>query len=497
MTLRIKILLGYGVAFALMGLVVAWGVINLISLGKASNAILDENYRSILAAHHMLNALERQDSAILLTFLGDSKMGIAQFRQNDANFLEWLTRAKGNITIQGESELVYSIDTNYQSYRQLYSKMTEFREIDTSSLPESLKIYKDSVYPLFIQIRDKCTQLLNLNEHTMYDASTKAEKVAAYAIWSTLFVAVSSFIIALSFSLFISERITNPVKKLIDASRQLSSGNYEVQLPVNTHDEIGTLADEFNQMASQLKDYNEMTINKEVERMKGEFIMALSHELRTPLTSMGMSIELLMEHAIDSLAEKDQELLKVTQEEIDRMKILVNDLLELSKSESGNIKMEFESVPVNTLFEHVQSIFKGQSQMKHVTLAVSSKLPINSDDALLPNVRADANKITWVLSNLISNALRYVQEGGMIELMATKMGRNIHISVHDNGPGIPHEYQKKIFQKFIQVKGRSPGGSGLGLAICKEIVRAHGGNIWVESEPGKGSTFTLTLAMYN
>ncbi len=141
--------------------------------------------------------------------------------------------------------------------------------------------------------------------------------------------------------------------------------------------------------------------------------------------------------------------------------------------------------------------------MKRVNLSVSSKLPINSDnsdnsdDDLLPNVRADANKITWVLSNLISNALRYVQEGGMIELMAARMGRNIHISVRDNGPGIPHEYQTKIFQKFVQVKGRSPGGSGLGLAICKEIVRAHGGNIWVESELGKGSTFTFTLAMYN
>lgn len=497
MSLKKKILLGYGVSFALMGLVVAWGVINLVSLGKASNAILHENYRSILAAHNMLNSLERQDSAMLLTFLGDSKMGIAQFRKNDANFLQWLARAKGNITINGESELVHSIDTDYESYRQLYSRITELREIDTSSLPAALKIYKGSVYPLFVQIRDTCTQLLNLNEKTMYSASTRAEQVADRAIWSTVFVALSAFIIALSFSLFISERIVRPVRRLIDASKKLSSGNYNVLVPVETIDELGTLAGEFNLMASQLKDYNEMTINKEVERMKTEFIMALSHELRTPLTSMGMSVDLLMEHAIGSLAEKDQELLKVTQEEIDRMKALVNDLLELSKSESGNIKLEFESVSINTLFDHVQSIFKGQSQMKQVTLAVSSKLPINSDEALLPNVRADANKITWVLSNLISNALRYVQEGGMIELMATRTGRNIHISVHDNGPGIPHEYQKKIFQKFVQVKGQSTGGSGLGLAICKEIVRAHGGTIWVESEPGKGSTFTFTLAIYN
>ncbi|KJR44066.1 two-component sensor kinase, partial [Candidatus Magnetoovum chiemensis] len=190
-----------------------------------------------------------------------------------------------------------------------------------------MKIYKDSVYPLFIKIRDTCSQLLNLNEKTMYSASIKAEQVATHAIWSTLFVALFAFIIALSFSLLISENIIRPVRRLIDASKILSLGNYNILVPVETIDEIGTLAQEFNQMASQLKDYNEMTINKEVERMKSEFIMALSHELRTPLTSMGMSVDLLMEHAIGSLPEKDQELLKVTQEEIDRMKALVNDLL--------------------------------------------------------------------------------------------------------------------------------------------------------------------------
>ena len=104
----------------------------------------------------------------------------------------------------------------------------------------------------------------------------------------------------------------------------------------------------------------------------------------------------------------------------------------------------------------------------------------------MPDVRADANKITWVLTNLISNALRYVSKGGHIGLLAHRIGPHIHISVRDDGPGIPPVYQSKIFQKFVQVKGREPGGTGLGLAI-KEIVRAHGGAIWVEPSVGKGS----------
>jgi NtrC-family two-component system sensor histidine kinase KinB len=98
-----------------------------------------------------------------------------------------------------------------------------------------------------------------------------------------------------------------------------------------------------------------------------------------------------------------------------------------------------------------------------------------------------------VLTNLISNALRYVSEGGHIHVMAKKVGEQVHLSVRDDGPGIPPEYQTKIFQKFVQVKGRGAGGTGLGLAICKEIVRAHGGMIWVESILGQGSTFTFTV----
>jgi NtrC-family two-component system sensor histidine kinase KinB len=394
----------------------------------------------------------------------------------------------------------------------------------------------------------------------------------------------------------------------MEASRKISAGDYAVQVPVETDDELGRLAGEFNQMAAQLGQYHEMNIDqiiseknkgeailssiedglvvfdtalkvtginpagrrmldlefsevttlvcddilpspnvremirrtvetgvqpdvpeeqriitlqkgdhslhyhfsvtpirgrdrnlsgivlllrdvtrlKEVERLKSEFIMAASHELRTPLTGMGMSVDLLLEHAAQGLAEKDRELLQAAHEEVHRMKALVNDLLDLSKIEAGKIELEFENVAVQNLFENVQEVFKGQAEMKQVKLTSE----LTGD---LPKVRADANKVTWVLTNLISNALRYVRQAGQIQIVAKKIGSHVHLSVRDDGPGIPPEYQSRIFQKFVQVKGRQSGGTGLGLAICKEIVRAHGGAIWVESSPGQGSTFTFTL----
>ncbi len=608
MTLKKKILVGYGVAFALMGLVIAWAVMNLVSLGKATHAILRENYRSILAAENMIDALERQDSGMLLIFLGEPEKGISQFRENEVVFLEWLARAKDNITIQGEAELVQSIEVNYEKYRRRFSLLADLTGAKKPLAEPSLNIYHKSVYPLFAQVRETCVQLRHLNEQTMYAASVQAGWVAKRAIWSTVFVAASALIVALIFSLLLAERIVRPLRDFMEASRKISAGDYAIQVPVETGDELGHLAGEFNQMAAQLGKYHQMNIEeiiseknkgeailssiedglvvfdtglkvtginpaarkildlefadcktlgcadilpdpnvcemirktvkmgvqpnvpdeqrvitfsgekgsrhylfsvtpirgrerslsgivlllrditrlKEVERLKSEFIMAASHELRTPLTSMGMSIDLLMEHVAQGLAEKDRDLLHAAHEEVHRMKALVNDLLDLSRLEAGKIELEFESVPVSNLFDRVQEVFKGQMDMKEVTFTSD----VSGD---LPSVRADANKIIWALTNLISNALRYVSKGGHIQLMARRVGPQVHLSVRDDGPGIPPEYQSRIFQQFVEVKGQEASGTGLGLTICKEIVRAHGGAIWVESTPGQGSTFTFTV----
>jgi NtrC-family two-component system sensor histidine kinase KinB len=231
----------------------------------------------------------------------------------------------------------------------------------------------------------------------------------------------------------------------------------------------------------------DITRMKEVERLRNDFLMAASHELRTPLTSIGMSIDLLMENVAPKLEEKERDLIYTAREEVLRMKALTSDLLDLSKIESGKITLDLDNVPVRAFFNQVKETFKNQLEMKNISL--TSQLPEN-----MPAVEADENKIMWVLSNLVANALRYVPDGnGHIRLSADRVGQYIHLSVSDNGPGIPLEYQSKIFHKFVQVSGQESGGTGLGLAICKEIVRAHRGTIWVDSSPGKGSTFTFTL----
>ncbi len=231
----------------------------------------------------------------------------------------------------------------------------------------------------------------------------------------------------------------------------------------------------------------DITRFRELDRLKSEFVMAASHELKTPLTSIGMSIALLKEKSLAKLNSTESELLNAADEEVQRLKALVNDLLDISRIEAGKMPIEFDKVQIEPVLQKAVNVLKNQAEEKNIEL--SYNLPAD-----LPDIKADVNKITWVLTNLISNSLRYTDKGGYIRLSAEQAGSQLYISVSDNGAGIPYEYQSRIFDKFVQVKTeKALGGSGLGLSICREIVRAHGGTIWVESQPGKGSIFTFTV----
>jgi NtrC-family two-component system sensor histidine kinase KinB len=229
----------------------------------------------------------------------------------------------------------------------------------------------------------------------------------------------------------------------------------------------------------------------ELDRLKSEFVMTASHELRTPLTSIGMSVDMLLESAAPKLTDKEKELLTVCHEEVQRLRALVNDLLDLAKIEAGKLELAFEPVSPGLLCGQAVAIMKTQAETRNLELT----LAVPAD---LPEVLADPTKIEWVLVNLLGNAIRYTQPGGHIGLKGERVGGQVHFSVSDDGEGVPYKLQSRIFDKFVQVKrAGSPEGSGLGLAICKEIVRAHRGTIWVDSTPGHGSTFTFTLPLVN
>lgn len=608
MKLRTKILAGYGSTLLLVILVCGWGVVNLRRLGKASEAILRENYRSILAAENMIDAIERQDSATLLILLGDKEKGTDQFWANEVVFLQWLGRAKDNITIPGEQPLILSLETRYKTYINAVSELQNHKSTQT---PIPVDYYYETVFPLFESVRQNSTELRELNQETMVSASERTQRLSHQAILSMTLTGGTAAGLGLAFSLLLSTRLVQPLRKMTHATEQIAQGDYDVTITVNSDDELGLLARGIMTMSQNLKEFHALNVNqviaekqrseaiirsmsdglvvidaefkviainpmataildatqkqtkgshfldifnhqslykylkataqtgkppqlsenesvfsketdnqsqyykfaitpvktedgtmlgvvlllqdvtkiKELDRLKSEFVATASHELRTPLTGMAMSLNLLLESSQDKLPEREQTLLNAAVEDVERLRILVNDLLDLSKIESGHIEMEFTTVEIKLLIEKAISMLMIQAEEKQIELI--SQIPSHID-----LVKADFTKISWVLTNLIANALRYTDKGGHIQVSAEQKGDRVYLSVTDEGVGIPWEYQFKIFDKFVQVKAdKDLGGTGLGLAICKEIVKAHGGNIWVDSTPGEGSRFTFTLPL--
>jgi NtrC-family two-component system sensor histidine kinase KinB len=233
----------------------------------------------------------------------------------------------------------------------------------------------------------------------------------------------------------------------------------------------------------------DVTQFKELDKMKSDFMAAVSHEFRTPLTSINMSVDILRQKLLGDLTKGQEELLDASKQDCDRLNKLVKELLQLSKLESGKLETKEEKLNltevINSALHPMQLPFKD----KGVTLKfyASPSLPI---------FIGDAQQISWVISNLVTNALKYTDAGGIVEVKAEGKGKEIVIEVSDTGKGIPNEYLDKIFDKFVQVKQTldpTPGSVGLGLSIVKEIVEMYGGKITVKSELNKGTTFTIHL----
>ncbi len=227
---------------------------------------------------------------------------------------------------------------------------------------------------------------------------------------------------------------------------------------------------------------------QKVNEAKTNFIAVVSHELKTPIASINMSLRLLEDERVGSLNKEQEDLIKSIHNDTDRMKKTTTELLDLSKIETGNIQLNSQAVHPAVLLEYAYETMIMQANQKEIELKIVCRKDLSP-------VKADVQKSVWVLVNLISNAIRYSPSGKEIVLKAEDKPKRIQFSVIDYGKGIPQDYQKKIFQKYVQISGdKNSEGSGLGLAIAKEFINAQGGAIGVESEPGNGSTFFFTLA---
>jgi NtrC-family two-component system sensor histidine kinase KinB len=230
----------------------------------------------------------------------------------------------------------------------------------------------------------------------------------------------------------------------------------------------------------------DITYLRDKDRARTNLVATLSHELKTPLTSIAIAGELL-ERGKDNLDPKQRELIEVISEETQRIRQLADGLLNLARGEAAAIAVSNVALDFARLIATVAENFAMQAEQKRVSLATHTSEPSLEG-------RGDPVKLSWMLSNLVSNALRYTPSGGAVDISAERIDQRVRLTVTDTGPGIAPEIRERIFERFTQWGGNTfeTGSAGLGLAIAKDIVEAHGGRIFVDSSD-RGSKFTVEL----
>ena len=340
----------------------------------------------------------------------------------------------------------------------------------------------------YMDVAAPITTLSGSAEYVVYIIDNKQTVQSLNAeVFSIIIEAVLiGFVIAIAISIIISRTLLSPIKGMTKAAEAMADGDFSRKINVDSRDEIGILAVTFNDMATQIETMLEEL--KKAEILRREFVANVSHELRTPLTSIRSYAETISD--TEGIPDQTQEeFLRVIINESDRMTKIVQDLLELSRMDSGAIKLTVEEFSIEQAMRDV-----------YAAVALDAKKrdhKINLElEWRLPRIRGERARIEQVLMNIVSNALKYTPDGGKIDISCGSAGDHVWIRVEDTGIGIPKGDLDRVFDRFYRVdkaRTRESGGTGLGLSIAEEIVSLHGGEITIESEPGVGTYVTVLL----
>ena len=326
------------------------------------------------------------------------------------------------------------------------------------------------------------------------------------ALFLVLFLAL-----AIGTSFVLARRMARPIEAMQAAAARMGSGALDQRIDVSSADELGALAEEFNRMAARLEEsyagleqkVEERTRELETalseldeksrqleaaSRHKSEFLANMSHELRTPLNAIIGFSQVLREKLFGGLNEKQDEYVEDILTSGNHLLALIDDILDLSKVEAGQVELEVAPFSLTEALEGGVVMVRERAVKDGVDVRLAT-------DADADIVTGDERRIRQVIFNLLSNAVKFTPAEGSVDVRSTQVNGEVRVSVADTGPGIAAEDHERIFEEFQQteVGVRQREGTGLGLALSKRLVELHGGRIWVESEPGQGSTFVFTL----
>ncbi len=604
MTLRTRLLLAQLPLVLAILAVGGAAVLTLRSLGLASQDILKDNYRSVLAAQRMKEAEERIDSAALFLVAGQKERAQRQIAPNRRLFEAELEVQEGNITEGGEGEATRELRRRWEDYLQ---HLAGFLDLEPGATREA---YFRDLEPRFVAVKRAADRILDMNQEAMVRKSAAALRVARGLELAILASAAAALVVAVLMTNRAIARALRPLGVLTHAVRRIGQKDFAARARVEGADEIAALAGDFNAMAERLAEFEQSSLGalvqarqaslaaieslpdpvlvldrsgrvlaanqaartalklpaedqgprihdvepparaaierarahvlaghgpfaphgyedavrlvlggrerqflprgsalhdaeggitgvavtlqdvtrlRRFDELKTDMMATVAHEFRTPLTSLRMAVHLCLEKAAGPLTDQQTDLLYAAREDCERMQSMVDDLLDLSRIEGGVLEVRTAPMQMEPLIDDAMEAERTAAAEAGVQLR--KEVPPG-----LPTVAADRERIHLVLVNLLANAIRHAPHGGSVRVnVAETADGGVRVRVTDDGRGIPKEYQHRIFEKFFRMPGEDGGGAGLGLFIVRETVRAHGGEVGMDSAPGRGTTIWFTL----
>jgi two-component system sensor histidine kinase GlrK len=464
----------------LVSIISIYTIIYLNNLNGLIESVIRHDSRIIKIAEDALDDLYSMTAADEKYLISGDTDYFRQFGQIRNDFSQ---RIKELLKI-ADTKIKNDLLTDIEKMHGRYNALLNERKVSTND--QSLREKKRRAYVTKREVitRNIDAQLRRLLRVATEDRDWKLRQSKDMASQIANIIIISEILVIFLVLLitFINARKINlPIKLLQEKTKDVASGKFGEPVEISSPPEIKELAKAFNVMCERLK---------ELDQMKVDYISHLSHELRTPLTVIKEASLMLQQGVFSKLPEKQEELFEMIKAECERLIFSVNRILDFSRMEAGDMYFSFQHADIRLVIE--KSIMKLSPLIRNKKMSIIKEIPPD-----IPVLRMDIERIEEVLENLLSNAWKYTQEEGTITVSASEdKGKNsVEISITDNGIGIPEEGLQKVFDKFKRVDDRRGAirGTGLGLAIVRHIINAHGGQIWVKSEIGEGSTFTFSL----
>jgi two-component system, NtrC family, sensor histidine kinase GlrK len=474
------LIIGNTLIILLVSVISIYTIIYLNDLNGLIESVIRYDSRIIKIVEDALDDLYSMAAADDKYLISGDKDYFRQFGQIRNDFAQRITELERIADSKTKSGLL----TEVRRFHRQYDALLGQRKVSTSD--QALREKRRQAYLIGREEinRNIEQKLRNLQRVSTEDRDRKLQQSKDMTAKIANISAISEIIVILLVLIitFINARKINlPIKLLREKTKEIASGKFGEALKISSPPEIGELAEAFNVMCERLK---------ELDQMKIDYISHLSHELRTPLTVIKEASLMLQQGVFSKLPEKQEELFEVVNAECERLISSVNRILDFSRMEAGDMFFSFQQADIGPVIE--KSIMKLSPLIRNKKMNVIKEIP-----GEIPPLRIDVERIEEVLENLLSNAWKYTQEGGIITVCVVHRVEKgtVEISVTDNGMGIPEDGLQRVFDKFKRVDDRRGAirGTGLGLAIVRHIINAHGGQIWVKSKIGEGSTFTFSL----